>query len=132
MQDERTPSPPNFNPALPSFSFDVCDPPPWYAYVADSLVLTGLKRRSGEAYAREVRILVKRFECPPFMLSEENVRGFILERSPLTFPLRIIAPCLFLPSHRSQSNLGIDRDRSGSRQPLLVRHPPGETENNES
>lgn len=60
--------------------FDVRDPNGWYRYVADSLVMTGLSRRSGEAYAREVRILVKRFGLPPFMLSEAQVRGFILER----------------------------------------------------
>ncbi|MFW5894017.1 MAG: hypothetical protein ACOCUY_02670 [Verrucomicrobiota bacterium] len=52
-------------------NFDVRDPNAWHKYVAHSLVLTGLKRRSEKAYAREVRILVKRFECPPCMLSKE-------------------------------------------------------------
>jgi integrase len=65
---------------LPSFDFDVTDPNGWYRYVADSLVLTGLARRSGETYAREVRILVKRYDRPPFLLSESQVRTFILER----------------------------------------------------
>ncbi len=79
MTDESTPSAAVLNP-LPDIDFDVCDPNGWYRYVADSLVLTGLARRSGEAYAREVRILVRRFDKPPFMLSEGDVRKFILER----------------------------------------------------
>ncbi len=65
---------------LPDIDFDVSDANAWYRYVADSLVLTGLSRRSGEAYAREVRILVRRFERPPFLLTEGEVRRFILER----------------------------------------------------
>jgi len=48
--------------------------------VADSLVLTGLARRSGEAYAREIRILVRRYQRPPFTLTEADVRRFMLER----------------------------------------------------
>ena len=50
----------NVNP-LSDFAFDVTDPNGWHRYVADSLVLAGLARRSGETYAREIRILVKRF-----------------------------------------------------------------------
>lgn len=65
---------------LPDIDFDVSDPNGWYRYVADSMVLTGLSRRSGEAYAREVRILVRRFKRPPFMLTESDVRTFVLER----------------------------------------------------
>jgi len=65
---------------LPDIDFDVSDPNGWYRYVADSLTLTGLSRRSGEAYAREVRILVRRFKRPPFMLTESDVRTFVLER----------------------------------------------------
>ena len=65
---------------LPGANFDVWDADAWYHYVADALVLTGLARRSGEAYAREIRILVHRFQKPPFMLSESDVRAFILER----------------------------------------------------
>lgn len=65
---------------LPALDFDVTDPNGWYRYVADSLVLTGLSRRSGEAYAREIRILVHRFNRPPFTLSEADVRRFMLER----------------------------------------------------
>ncbi len=49
---------------LPDIDFDVSDPDGWYRYVADSFVLTGLARRSGEAYAREVRILVRRVYPP--------------------------------------------------------------------
>ena len=64
----------------PDIDFDVCDPNGWYRYVTDSLVLTGLARRSGETYAREIRILVQRFGKPPFQLSEADVRAFILER----------------------------------------------------
>ncbi len=79
MSNESTPSEGVLNP-LPDIGFDVRDPNGWYRYVADSLVLTGLARRSGEAYAREVRILVRRFDRPPFMLSEGAVRTFILER----------------------------------------------------
>ncbi|MCK5806429.1 MAG: tyrosine-type recombinase/integrase [Lentisphaeria bacterium] len=79
MSNESTPSEGVLNP-LPDINFDVGDPNGWYRYVADSLVLTGLARRSGETYAREVRILVRRFDRPPFMLSEGDVRTFILER----------------------------------------------------
>ena len=53
MTNESTASPPAVNP-LPDIDFDVRDPDGWYRYVADSLVLTGLARRSGEAYAREM------------------------------------------------------------------------------
>lgn len=56
------------------------DPNGAYRYVADSLVPTGLSRRSGEIYAREVRILVKRFGQPPFVLSQSQVRDLVLER----------------------------------------------------
>ncbi len=79
MKNESTPPPAVVNP-LTDMDFDVRDPNGWYRYVADSLVLTGLSRRSGEAYAREVRILVRRFGQPPFMLTESDVRTFILER----------------------------------------------------
>ena len=70
---------PNVNP-LNDATFDVNDPNGWFQYVADSLVLTGLSRRSGEAYAREIRILARRYDKPPFALSEAEVRAFILER----------------------------------------------------
>ena len=79
MSDESTSFEGVLNP-LPDIDFDVRDPNGWYQYVADSLVLTGLSRRSGEAYAREIRILVRRFGRPPFMLTEGDVRTFILER----------------------------------------------------
>jgi integrase len=79
MTNESTASPPAVNP-LPDIDFDVRDPDGWYRYVADSLVLTGLARRSGEAYAREIRILVRRTGKPPFLLTEGEVRAFILER----------------------------------------------------
>jgi integrase len=79
MKKESTRPAAAVNP-LPDLDFDVCDANAWYRYVVDSLVLTGLARRSGEAYAREVRILVRRFEKPPFLLSEAEVRAFILER----------------------------------------------------
>ncbi len=65
---------------LRDIDFDVSDPNGWYRYVADSFVLTGLSRRSGEAYAREVRILVHRFGMVPFMPGEGNVRASTLER----------------------------------------------------
>ena len=65
---------------LPDIDFDVSDPDGWYRYVADSFVLTGLARRSGEAYAREVRILVHRFGMAPFLLTKGEVWQFILER----------------------------------------------------
>lgn len=48
MTTESTASPPTVNP-LPDIDFDVRDPNGWYRYVADSLILTGLARRSGEA-----------------------------------------------------------------------------------
>ncbi len=65
---------------LSDIDFDVSDPNGWFRYVADSLVLTGLARRTGQTYAREIRILVHRFGKPPFMLTEAEVRKFILER----------------------------------------------------
>ncbi|NQU20077.1 MAG: tyrosine-type recombinase/integrase [Candidatus Nealsonbacteria bacterium] len=79
MQRESSPETRKLNP-LPDIGFDVSDPNGWYRYVADSFVLTGLSRRSGEAYAREVRILMRRFDRPPFMLTEADVRTFVLER----------------------------------------------------
>ena len=79
MKEKPTAVLPKVNP-LRDVDFDVNDPNGWYRYVADSLVLAGLARRSGETYAREIRILVHRFERPPFMLSEAEVRAFILER----------------------------------------------------
>jgi integrase/recombinase XerD len=79
MTNESTPSPVAVNP-LTDTNFDLSDANGWYRYVADSLVMSGLSRRSGEAYAREVRILVRRHECPPFELTEVQVRDFILDR----------------------------------------------------
>ena len=79
MSNESNVSREGVNP-LPDTDFDLRDPNGWYRYVADSLVLTGLARRSGEAYAREIRILVRRFQRPPFTLTEADVRRFILER----------------------------------------------------
>ncbi len=65
MKYESTVPFPKVNP-LSDVDFDVNDPDGWYLYVADSLVLTGLSRRSGEAYAREFRILVRTFDRAPF------------------------------------------------------------------
>lgn len=65
---------------IPDIDFDFNDPNAWFRYVADSFVLTGLARRSGEAYAREVRILVRWAGKPPFQMTESEVRRFILER----------------------------------------------------
>ncbi|MCK5806178.1 MAG: tyrosine-type recombinase/integrase [Lentisphaeria bacterium] len=79
MNSERTVSKEAVNP-LPDFQFDASDPNGWYQYVADSLVLTGLATRTGETYAREVRILMRRFGKPPFLLTEGDVRTFMLER----------------------------------------------------
>ena len=79
MNSERTVSQEGVN-SLLDFQFDASDPNGWYRYVADSLVLTGLARRTGETYAREIRILTRRFGKPPFLLSEGDVRTFILER----------------------------------------------------
>ena len=61
MSNESNVSREGVNP-LPDTDFDLRDPNGWYRYVADSLVLTGLARRSGETYAREIRILVQRFQ----------------------------------------------------------------------
>lgn len=79
MNSERTVSKEAVNP-LPDFQFDASDPNGWYQYVADSLVLTGLSTRTGETYAREIRILMRRFGKPPFLLTEGEVRTFMLER----------------------------------------------------
>jgi len=66
---------------LVGIDFDVTDPNGWYQYVADSLVLTGQARSTGETYAREIRILMYHFDKkPPFMLSESDVRSFMLAR----------------------------------------------------
>jgi integrase len=79
MSTQASVSTPNVNP-LADIDFDVSDANGWFRYVADSVVLTGLARRTGEAYAREIRLLVHRFQKPPFMLTESQVRTFILER----------------------------------------------------
>ena len=68
------------NPVPPVFSFDVNDPEGWYRYVADWVVLSGNSRRTGETYAREVRILLSRLNKPAFMVTEPEVRDFMLER----------------------------------------------------
>lgn len=65
---------------LRSFNFDVTDPDAWYRFVTDSFVLSGLARSSGKTYAREIRLLVHRFGRAPFLLGENEVRTFILER----------------------------------------------------
>ena len=79
MSIEPTVSANPVNP-LSDFPFDACDPNGWYRYVTDSFVLTGLARCSGETYAREVRLMTRRYEKPPFAMSEGEVREFILER----------------------------------------------------
>ncbi len=77
MSTEPSVSTPNVNP-LSDIDVDVSDANGWYRYVADSLMLTGQSPRTGETYAREIRILVHRFGKPPFMLAEGQVRTFIL------------------------------------------------------
>jgi integrase len=79
MEVECIPGVPKINP-LKDADFDPVDANGWYRYVADSLVLTGLARRSGEAYAREIRILVHTFKKAPYLLTESDLRNFILER----------------------------------------------------
>jgi len=69
----------NLNP-LSDIDFDINDANAWYRYVADSFILAGLAPHSGEAYAREVRILVHWAQKPPFLLTEAEVRTFILMR----------------------------------------------------
>lgn len=65
---------------LPAFRFDVTDPKCWFRYVADWMVIHGKSRRTGEAYARDVRILLTRVEKSPFDITGEEVRDFILDR----------------------------------------------------
>jgi integrase len=65
---------------LPSFDFDVSDPQGWFRHVADWIVLSGRSRRTGEAYARDVRILVARIGKPAHLIAESEVRDFMLER----------------------------------------------------
>jgi len=61
---------------LVGIDFDVTDPNGWYQYVAESLVLTGQARSTGETYAREIRIQMYYFDKKPtFMLSESDVRS---------------------------------------------------------
>ena len=79
MKYESTVTFPKVNP-LSDVDFDVNYPNERYRYVVDSLVLTGLSRCSGEAYAREIRILVRTFDRMLFLLSEGEARRFILER----------------------------------------------------
>jgi len=66
--------------SLPQFGFNVNDPNGWYRYVADEFVIRGKERSTGKTYAREVRILVNHYGRPPFLLSEAEVRDFILLR----------------------------------------------------
>jgi len=79
MSTKIGPSPTKVNP-LPSFEFDVSDPNGWYRYVTDWVVINGKSRRTGEAYAREIRILVRHCGKPAFLITESQVRDFILER----------------------------------------------------
>lgn len=65
---------------LPAFNFDVNDPRAWYRFVADWVVLQGKARRTGETYARNVRILLTRLGKPAFLVSEEEVREFMVTR----------------------------------------------------
>lgn len=65
---------------LPAFTFDVNDPKAWFRYVADWVVINGNSRRTGEAYARDVRILLTRLEKPPSLITEPEVRDFMLDR----------------------------------------------------
>ena len=51
---------------LPELDFDVHDAREWVRFVSDSIVLSGRSRRTGEAYARNVRILVCRLGKPAF------------------------------------------------------------------
>jgi len=63
-----------------TLSFDVNDPQGWFRYVTDWIVINGKSRRTGETYAREVRLLVRRAGKPAFSISESDVREFILHR----------------------------------------------------
>ncbi len=65
---------------LPTFDFDVSDPNGWFHYVADWVVISGNSRRTGETYAREVRILVREHAKPAFLITESEVRDHILAR----------------------------------------------------
>ncbi len=79
MKKKCTPAAAEINP-LNDAHFDPEDANAWYRYVADSMVLTGLAKRSGEAYAREVRILVRHFNKAPYLLNEAELRSFLLTR----------------------------------------------------
>jgi len=79
MDNETTSVEQKINP-VSGIDFGASDPNGWYRYVADSISLTGLADRTGETYAREIRILVAQFRKPPFELTESDVRRFILER----------------------------------------------------
>jgi len=79
MDNETTSVEQKINP-VSGIDFGAADPNGWYRYVADSISLTGLADRTGETYAREIRILVAQFRKPPFELTESDVRRFILER----------------------------------------------------
>lgn len=65
---------------LPAFDFDLYDAREWFRFVSDWIVLSGRSRRTGEAYARNVRILVYRLGKPAHLITESEVRDFMLER----------------------------------------------------
>lgn len=79
MSDQIVPTAQEVN-LPPAFRFDVNDPKGWFKYVADWVVINGKSRRTGEAYARDVRILVSRLQKPAFLITEPEVREFILDR----------------------------------------------------
>lgn len=66
--------------SLPRFDFDVSDPGAWYRYVWEQVVIQGLSRGTAKAYASAVRILVARVGKPADLISEAELREFILDR----------------------------------------------------
>lgn len=66
--------------SLPDACCDLASPDDWYQYMRDRFVLTGLSRRSAEAYAGQVRILVRDVGKSPSLMTPAEVRRFMLDR----------------------------------------------------
>jgi len=79
MCAQTFPDPTPSNP-LPDARFDIHSPDAWCEYVRDSFVLVGLSRRSAVTYARQVHILVRDVGKSPSLMTQEDVRRFMLSR----------------------------------------------------
>lgn len=79
MYPRAFPVPPASNP-FPDARFDIASPEDWYEYMRGRFVLIGLSPRSAEAYAGQLRILVREVGKSPSAMTPEEVRRFMLDR----------------------------------------------------